>query len=214
MPDFQRLIDIIAGALSIFDFSFIISGSVTYFIILLTSFCLGYNMIQVDIRLFVLGSVLVAYVLGLLSWIIGSAIRDFWQDKDGDFKAEFDSLSSLIKDQLPSEVCKVDTKLQYTYLWIQLSAYSKERETFANNYWVRQAMFEGLSASCLFAIISVICIYLISSFQIPFFVFLVVLYLLYTFFLLFLSAARKQARYQIREVVLAYYSYSNSITHE
>lgn len=71
--NFQRIIDIISDALSIFDFSFIISGGVLYLIIygLLKYLGLLGWVGSLNPAFVVVGSIFLIYVLGLMAWSIG-----------------------------------------------------------------------------------------------------------------------------------------------
>lgn len=78
--NFQRIIDIISDALSIFDFSFIISGGVLYLIIygLLKYLGLLDWIGSLNPAFVVAGSIFLIYVLGLMAWSIGKPIREFF----------------------------------------------------------------------------------------------------------------------------------------
>ena len=147
MPNFQKIIDIISGALYILDFSYIISGAVTYLIIMFSLHYHGVNLDLMKDKWFI--HILFAYVSGVLSWLVGRFICKSIRDKVGTFDTVFDEWKYLVINQLPADIRRFTNKQLYTYFWIELDKKAPERANFVNRFWVMQAMFEGLVTSCL-----------------------------------------------------------------
>lgn len=161
--NFQKIIDTIAEAFNIFDFSFIVSGGASYLIIF-TLLCYKHLPIipstGCEITFFIICSILVVYVLGLISWSIGKFLRKKWivfeKDRDDTLKNIYNSYKG--KDE-PS--IKISSEYFDTYAWTKLISLSdgksdgiNNRLSFLNRMWVMQAVCEGLMGSCCFAIIA------------------------------------------------------------
>ena len=205
MPNFQKIIDIISGALYILDFSYIISGAVTYLIIMFSLHYHGVNLDLMKDKWFI--HILFAYVSGVLSWLVGRFICKSIRDKVGTFDTVFDEWKYLVINQLPADIRRFTNKQLYTYFWIELDKKAPERANFVNRFWVMQAMLEGLVASCLVGLVILFELYCTVGENfwgkytlLLIFPLLILIYLLY-------ASAKEQASYQIKEVILGYKSY-------
>lgn len=207
MPNFQKIIDVLTGALCILDFSHIISGTATYLIITLSLYLHGIHLEMINITWTIICSVLLAYISGVFSWALGKTIRKICFDTAEDFKQQFQGAVASFKDKLPSDLLTMSDADLYAFFWIELGKKSKERADFINRFWVMQAMFEGLIASCLVAFIAVIDLkYSFSEAFCTYYVLGLLLVLPFAAWI-FALLAREQARFQIKEVVLGYRSY-------
>ena len=206
MANFQKIIDVLSGALCILDFSHIISGTATYLIITLSLHLHGIHLEMINNTWTIICSVLLAYISGVFSWALGKVIRKTCFKITDDFEKQFEAAVASFKDKLPSDLLLMNDADLYAFFWIELGKKSKERVDFINRFWVMQAMFEGLIASCLVAFIAVLD--LKFSFPEAFctYYFLGLLLVLPFAAWLFAILAREQARFQIKEVVLGYKS--------
>lgn len=101
MNSFQNIIDKISEALSFFDFSFIVSGSVTYGAICYYLWRLDWLQIPNDTWIAVIASVVLIYVCGLISFILGKKLR-IWHLKKSmteGYKNKFLAFFSMGKDK-------------------------------------------------------------------------------------------------------------------
>ena len=205
MPNFQKIIDIISGALCILDFSYIISGAATYLIIMYSLHCHGVNLDLMKDKWFI--HILFAYISGVLSWLIGRYLCKFIRDKEGAFDKDFGKWKCLVVNQLPPDIGRFTNKQLYTYFWIELDKKKPERANFVNRFWVMQAMFEGLVTSCLVGMVVLFELYYtfgensLGKYTIAF-----ILLLLLLSYILYLGA-KEQASYQIKEVILGFKCY-------
>lgn len=205
MPNFQKIIDIISGALCILDFSYIISGAATYLIIMYSLYYHGVNLDLMKDKWFI--NILFAYISGVLSWLIGRYLCKFIRDKEGAFDNDFGKWKCLVVNQLPADIRRFTNKQLYTYFWIELDKKAPERANFVNRFWVMQAMFEGLVTSCLVGMVVLFELYytfgenFFGKYTIAF-----ILLLLLLSYILYLGA-KEQASYQIKEVILGFKCY-------
>ena len=205
MPNFQKIIDIISGALCILDFSYIISGAVTYLIIVFSLHYHGVNLDLMKDKWFI--HILFAYVSGVLSWLVGRFICKFIRDKVGTFDKDFDECKYLVINQLPADIRRFTNKQLYTYFWIELDKKAPQRANFVNRFWVMQAMLEGLVASCLVGLVVLFELHCTFGENfLGYYTFLFILFL-FIFACVLYAGAKEQDSYQIKEVILGYKSY-------
>lgn len=210
MPNFQKIIDILSDAFSILDFSHIVSGVSTFLIITLALHLHDIHLVLMNDTLTVICSIFLAYVSGILSWIIGRWIRKKVQNYTKDFKAVFNTTKKAV---CPTKAYHfipiIDEDEAYTYMWIELNKEkrAKERVAFIHRFWVMQAMFEGLMTSCGIAIIATIELKISFCRNFPCGYFIFLLFFLLGMFCLCMNAAKENARNQIKEVIISYYSY-------
>lgn len=228
MNDFGlgKLLDSIGGALHIFDFSFFISGSVTFALVVIDAIAhCGRSWLDTLLVLpawiVVMVILLSIYVCGLMSWSIGRELRKAFIKEDEscgnpelcDFTHTFDSLVEslgLREEDLPSISNKMDI---YYYMWIKLDSLGnddvKGRLAYCNRMWVMRALFEGLLFSWLLGIL----ILLDLAFSVKWFPLYSVWYTLPVFILLILlmyftyKSSTNYANSQIKEIVIAYKIY-------
>lgn len=226
--NFQRIIDIISDALSIFDFSFIISGGVLYLIIygLLKYLGLLDWIGSLNPAFVVAGSIFLIYVLGLMAWSIGKPIREFFitlkpffkmphAKRDEDLKQTIESTKIDLNKVVDKDFTKVDSsknavkadnRLIYSYMWSILSSVdnntAKERIHFCNRYWVMQAVFEGLITDWIICI--GLAIAFIANGKIHSIAFILIMLILLICLSASISRATYYSRSQIREIVANY----------
>ena len=208
MPSFQKIIDILSNAFSILDFSYIVSGGFTLGIVLFDLHYHYYEFFIRNISITIVCGIILAYICGLSSWIIGRLIRKIVQNTDKDFEETYDrTMNALASNALSLSVS--DKKLAYSYMWIELhkKEEAKEQIIFMNRMWVMQAVFEGLIFSFIVAIGVLIDLKWGLNKDISWLEFIVIFAVLLSSVWLSAIEARRYARTQIREVILSYYSY-------
>lgn len=157
------IVDSLGNVLSVFDFSFFISGAVTLGFIVIDLHNHGLDgFLQLDGWKLVMICILAIYVCGLMSWSIGKlmrwgVLRIFW-GKDG-IKKDFDDIfertkKALVKKNDSSEVADDNDTINdflYTNMWIEIEKDSTlaSKLSSLNKMWVMVALFEGLSFSWL-----------------------------------------------------------------
>ena len=215
MLNFQKIVDTISEAFSILDFSYIISGTLTFLIILLNLHIHDIHLELINNSVMICCCIFLAYIAGIFSWIVGKAIR--WSIQRG-IKDDFEKIYNETINALGANI-DMDTftpvskkKDAYTYMWIELqkNENAKDRVNFIHRFWVMQAMFEGLMTSCLVAFAAVLELKYSfgEKFAWGYFVLLIALCLI--LFWRCMIAAKENAEVQIREIILSYYSYIKS----
>lgn len=215
MPNFQKIIDIISGAFSILDFSHIISGTLTFLIILLDLHIHNVHLELINTSMTICCCVFLAYVAGIFSWIMGKAIRRIFQRKIKEkFEIIYDATIRSLEYDKKTHFTPVSNKQDsYTYMWIELqkTLEARERVEFIHRFWVMQAMFEGLTVSCVVAFIAAAELKYSfgDKFQGIYWGILSILILILAWRCM--VAAKENSENQIKEVILSYYSYIKSV---
>ena len=157
--NFQKIIDCIAEAFSVFDFSYIISGGLTFFLLLVDLIYIHDVTISLEGTFYKLVlAIFLSYVCGLIVWVMGRSLRAFISDKDEDYVNIYKTtlLSLGTSFQVPIQInteskqTKIDSiKTTYSYMWSWLQTKRNNEDINAklkliNRYWVMQAVFEGL----------------------------------------------------------------------
>lgn len=156
--DFQKQFDTVTGALNIFDMSYLVSGATMLGVLVyafpgLKDFVFHKDQVTVSILI----CVVLAYVLGMLSWIAGKQIRywlmeHFWEKEtnDEDFESKFKEIAQCFNFQGKTikKLMEDDKNIAYSYMWMRLDKSQDEdcrsRFVFASRSWVLRAIYEGL----------------------------------------------------------------------
>lgn len=156
--DFQKQFDTVTGALNIFDMSYLVSGATMLGVLVyafpgLKDFVFHKDQVTVSILI----CVVLAYVLGMLSWIAGKQIRywmmeHFWEKNtnDEDFESKFKETAQRFNFQGETikKLIEDDKNIAYSYMWMRLDKSQDEdcrsRFVFASRSWVLRAIYEGL----------------------------------------------------------------------
>lgn len=156
--DFQKQFDTVTGALNIFDMSYLVSGA-TMLGVLVYAFpdLKGFVFHKDQVTVSILICVVLAYVLGMLSWIAGKQIRywmmeHFWEKKTNneDFESKFKEIAQRFNFQGETikKLMEDDKNIAYSYMWMRLDKSQDEdcrsRFVFASRSWVLRAIYEGL----------------------------------------------------------------------
>ena len=217
---FQSVIDRIAEAVSILDFSFIISGSLGYFILtfILHLVVPSFDpfVLKMPLTLVVICSIFGVYIMGVVLGSLGHFIRTYLTFKWFYFKMndEMKCCSSFYNNNkylahnidliIPDD--EKDCKFLYTQLWNTLSLQENvnHRLKYINRFWVMQKMYEGLFADFLVSIIAVITLTCWGFFTWQ--TCLIVLPFLVVFALIMGREANKSAKTQLWEIMALYYN--------
>ena len=216
---FQSVIDRIAEAVSILDFSFIISGSLGYFILtfilhlVVPSF--DTLIVNIPLTLVVICSIFGVYIIGVVMGSLGNFIRTYLTFKLFYFKMndEMKRCSSFYNNKylahnidliIPDD--EKDCKFLYIQLWNTLSLHENvnHRLKYINRFWVMQKMYEGLFADFLVSIIAVIALNRSGFFSCQ--TFWTILIILIVFALIMGREANKSAKTQLWEIMALYYN--------
>ena len=93
---FQKIIDRIADAFSVFDFSYIISGGLTLLLVYMDIVILHSRTITLKSPFLILAiGLFLAYVCGLIVWVIGRFVRRCFINTSKDLKR------CIMKQKLP-----------------------------------------------------------------------------------------------------------------
>ena len=156
--NFQKQFDTVTGALNIFDMSYLVSGA-TMLGVLVYAFpgLKGFVFHKDQVTVSIIICIVVAYVLGMISWIAGKQFR-YWMMKhfgdkktnDEDFKFKFQETAQCFNFQGETikKLIEEDKNIAYSYMWMRLDNSQDEdcrsRFVFASRSWVLRAIYEGL----------------------------------------------------------------------
>lgn len=213
----SKIVDKISEALNFFDFSFIVSGGLTFSVIYLTINLFNVPPLSVletiSTPIKIIACIGIVYICGLISFAGGKCIRLYFLyqlDKERGFSSIFEKALMFIKKYDDTTTAEIDSfikadsdtqKLYYTKMWMELRHCSDAEATIKhlNRFWVMQAVFEGLYFSFILAIIcSTLLMLLVDhSFVIVFFIAFFCIWFCY-------KEAQRYAETQINEIVIAY----------
>jgi hypothetical protein len=156
--NFQKQFDTVTGALNIFDMSYLVSGA-TMLGVLVYAFpgLKGFVFHKDQVMVSIIICIVIAYVLGMISWIAGKQFR-YWMMKhfgdkktnDEDFKSKFQETAQCFNFQGETikKLMEDDKNIAYSYMWMRLDKSQDEdcrsRFVFASRSWVLRAIYEGL----------------------------------------------------------------------
>ena len=156
---FDKIINTLGNALSVFDFSFFISGAVTLgFLTIDLYYCGCSGLLKMNGWISVVICILAIYVCGLMSWSIGKMMRwcvfrlIWW--KKGGLSGDFDDLFDRIRKYYVADGETLDKSSRntlYSEMWVGIEKDSTKvnKLNYLNKMWVMVALFEGLSFSWL-----------------------------------------------------------------
>lgn len=156
--DFQKQFDTVTGALNIFDMSYLVSGA-TMLGVLVYAFpgLKGFVFHKDQVTVSIIICIVIAYVLGMISWIAGKQFR-YWMMKhfgdkktnDEDFESKFQETAQCFdfQGETIKKLMEDDKNIAYSYMWMRLDKSQDEdcrsRFVFASRSWVLRAIYEGL----------------------------------------------------------------------
>lgn len=167
--DFQKQFDTVTGALNIFDMSYLVSGATMLGVFVyafpgLKDFVFHKDQVTVSIII----CIVIAYVLGMISWIAGKQFR-YWmmkhfgeRDKDADFEFMFSETAThfTFKDELITKLIEENKKVAFSYMWMRLDNSQDEdcrnRFVYISRFWVLRAIYEGLMLPVLLLFVSLL----------------------------------------------------------
>lgn len=154
----QKQFDTVTGALNIFDMSYLVSG-VTMLGVLVYAFpsLKGFVFHKDQVMVSIIVCIVIAYVLGMISWIAGKQFR-YWMMKhfgdkktnDEDFESKFQETAQCFdfQGETIKKLMEDDKNIAYSYMWMRLDKSQDEdcrsRFVFASRSWVLRAIYEGL----------------------------------------------------------------------
>lgn len=212
---FTKIFDRISEALNFFDFSFIVSGLITFGII----YCSINSYYTFDLSgysktVIIIAAIVMVYVSGLVSFSIGKWLRlkilyignkEYFNNvfRDALWFVNHDSncKSKELSEYLNDNFYKDKNKDIYSKMWLDLRHCEEAKESMRhlNRFWMMQAVYEGLFTSSIVAIIS--SLFLICKSHDSF----VIMILLSIICMVFCYIeARRYAETQILEIVIAY----------
>lgn len=165
----QKQFDTVTGALNIFDMSYLISGTTMLGVLIYTfSGFKDFVFHKEQVTLSVIVCIVIAYVLGMISWIAGKQIR-YWlmkhfgeRDKDADFEFMFSEAAThfTFKDELITKLIEENKKVAFSYMWMRLDNSQDEdcrnRFVYISRFWVLRAIYEGLMLPVLLLFVSLL----------------------------------------------------------
>ena len=156
--DFQKQFDTVTGALNIFDMSYLVSGA-TMLGVLVYAFpdLKGFVFHKDQVTVSIIICIVIAYVLGMISWIAGKQFR-YWMMKhfgdkktnDEDFESKFQETARCFdfQGEIIKKLMQDNYSAAYSYMWMRLDKSQDEdcrsRFVFASRSWVLRAIYEGL----------------------------------------------------------------------
>lgn len=156
--DFQKQFDTVTGALNIFDMSYLVSGA-TMLGVLVYAFpdLKGFVFHKDQVTVSIIICIVIAYVLGMISWIAGKQFRYWMMEHFGEKKTNDEDFESKFKEtaqrfnfqgETIKKLMEDDKNIAYSYMWMRLDKSQDEdcrsRFVFASRSWVLRAIYEGL----------------------------------------------------------------------
>lgn len=156
--DFQKQFDTVTGALNIFDMSYLVSGA-TMLGVLVYAFpdLKGFVFHKDQVTVSIIICIVIAYVLGMISWIAGKQFRYWMMEHFGEKKTNDEDFESKFKEtaqrfnfqgETIKKLMEDDKNIAYSYMWMRLDKLQDEdcrsRFVFASRSWVLRAIYEGL----------------------------------------------------------------------
>ncbi|GAB3722384.1 hypothetical protein [Flavobacterium koreense] len=229
----QPILQKLGDFFDIFDLSFIVSGIATGLSILFIYHNLTDEEILKSISelngYLIFLSIIIAYLLGLISWVLGKAIRNLFPEisylsietlfkannAENDelykkYKSYFTESKTNSEDSKKNKLKEQEAMRQlYCMLWVKVRENNKALNSFSllKRYWVQTATFEGL----LFSIVSWSTAFAISlindpicneKLYIPIFIAIILV------FIVVYKEAINYKKYQMTELVLTYLCYN------
>lgn len=211
MAEFQKIVDRIGDALGVLDFSFIVSGGITFLMLVLMLHLHDIEFHLINNTITVVVGFLLSYVCGLFVWGLGKRIRLSFFVKSKRFDEIFQRTLSDIPD-LRNDIRSLfgnNNNMVYSYMWMELQKDSRTISvmTYLNKQWTMQALFEGFIGTSL---VGLVCLFYSKchwccEFSNPAFFF--ILLILVIIFSGSVYYAREYAEDQIKNVIVNYYSY-------
>lgn len=204
----HKIVDRIADIFCIFDFSFLISGVATFFVLYYEISEYGLLEIAVDGVDKVVVSILLIYICGLISFVIGKSLRKYLIGQKRINQRFLEIFNQTVRYCQSEEHSLIvydsleECKLYYTEMWFFLrqTPEASKTLTFINRYWVMQATYEGLAFSFLLGSIIEFVAGLFSAFMLHALIaFILVVGGIFCFY-----EGTRYAESQISEVVIAY----------
>lgn len=155
--NFQKQFDTVTGALNIFDMSYLVSGAAMLMVLVyvfpeVKSFVFHEN--QIALSIFV--SIIVTYILGVVSWVLGKQICSIILGSHVKF---FQKQFNEALDKLPQNNDKISNlrnmgpDMAFSYMWMKLdkeeNANCRSRYLYISRFWVMRAIYEGLVPSVI-----------------------------------------------------------------
>ena len=236
METFKSIIDKISEGLNFFDFSFFVSGFVTYVTLLYFFDVMFCKTIEYTTVTGVLASIVLSYICGIISFSMGKWIRTkiqwlfHWKwlgdQRDRDFdeifkesQENFIAFSGLCEEfgaTLNTPVFYNDAgnvmnfnKFSYSAMWIEIRKLDEKGVYYRPLYrqWVMQAICEGLAFS--FLLILVLSIFVLFFVEVWVYLYVCSLILAFIAFCASCYEGRRYAENQIKEVIISYYCLKN-----
>lgn len=171
--DFQKQFDTVTGALNIFDMSYLVSGA-TMLGVLVYAFpgLKGFVFHKDQVTVSIIICIVIAYVLGMISWIAGKQFR-YWMMKhfgdkktnDEDFKSKFQETAQCLDfhGETIYKLMEKGNNLAYSYMWMRLDCSKNEdcrnRFVYISRFWVLRAIYEGLIPPVLILVATILVKY-------------------------------------------------------
>lgn len=156
MKVFDKIFNRIADVFSIFDFSFIISGTTAFVQIYIFLLFSNYDVLGLLSEHFNWYFVIfIIYILGLVMFALGRLVRqELLEQKKYKYKLfeEYNVCKAENKDKIDALYCKY---------WDNLKTDAKEKDyEYYNRLWVMTAVYEGLFGCVILGIILLIAYYI------------------------------------------------------
>lgn len=165
--EIKNIVNKVSEGLNFFDFSFFVSGFLTFVIIEYAVNVLNYRYIYFSSFMDYVVAVVFIYILGIISFVSGRFLRTKIRNRlevDGKptkwyqvstFKFIYTNTLTQLNVEAIDGVPRTDSALAYSKMWIEIRKNDKEGKFYRDLYrqWVMQAVCEGLLFSFLLALL-------------------------------------------------------------
>lgn len=220
--EFKAIVNKVSEGLNFFDFSFFVSGFMTFVVLCYSINVLFYRIIYFSTFVDYLVAIVFIYISGVISFVSGKFLRNKLRKKQEvdeaptkwyhirSFKTIYDdTLTHLNMSQIEG-VSLTDSSLAYSQMWIVIRQKDTSGKCYQDLYrqWVMQAVCEGLFFSFLLSLVFSITLPIYemvandSFHDIPIYIVSFVLSVIGIFACL--REAQRYAENQIKEVIISY----------
>lgn len=220
--EFKAIVNKVSEGLNFFDFSFFVSGFMTFVVLCYSINVLFYRIIYFSTFVDYLVAIVLIYISGVISFVSGKFLRNKLRKKQEvdeaptkwyhirSFKTIYDdTLTHLNMSQIEG-VSLTDSSLAYSQMWIVIRQKDTSGKCYQDLYrqWVMQAVCEGLFFSFLLSLVFSITLPIYemvandSFHDIPIYIVSFVLSVIGIFACL--REAQRYAENQIKEVIISY----------
>ena len=168
--EIKSIVSKVSEGLNFFDFSFFVSGFLTFMIVEYVVNVLNYRYLYYSSFVDYLLAIVFIYIAGIISFVAGRFLRTMLRNRFevsekpskwyqvASFNYIYQNTFSLLEVKIPEGVFQSDPSLAYTQMWIEIRKEDTDGKCYGDLYrqWVMLAVCEGLLFSFLLSMSSAV----------------------------------------------------------